>query len=213
MDFVSTFSFLLFCAMTFVGFTAASTTVGLLVGDSIGVSTAVSCGLWRLTTNSLNSVTIDSDLMITTENFLNDCYTDNLSGQDCGVFDDNNLYYSNRTNVDCPFHGDVCLGGKDFTIDFDTGLIDSGLLGINSYRRPLFRRKAVCAPLVYDGWYTSLPNATTNISTISWNYGNDAMGNVTFQQNRSIIYEAQFSPTGYEVKTRSEMNINFITPG
>jgi hypothetical protein len=109
----------------------------------------------------------------------------------------------NATSVDCPFKLNVCLGGKNSTISFDTGLLDSGLLGINSFNRPLFQRKAICAPLIVHGWYTPVKNPTSPITTITWNYGNDTTSDITYRQNRSVEFEAIFSPTGYEIKTRS----------
>jgi hypothetical protein len=71
------------------------------------------------------------------------------SSMRCKSFYRKEIEFSNQT-TDCPFPDpEVCMKGK-YSISFDTGIVDSGVIGINSKNTYKFRRRTICAPLVQE---------------------------------------------------------------
>jgi hypothetical protein len=201
---------LAFCGGFFTAVAAASTVVAFLVLDNYALSRSAQCGAWVPDVNSSINITNPmNNIMDRVDSYYKDCYENEPSLQDCGLFAYTDLHVNIETKgVECPFEGDVCSLGQNSTImSLDTGLIDSKFLGINSRKRPFFRRRSHCAPLVTDGYYDATFDNETDFTSINFYYGpaNGTSGNATYSQTRSPKYEQLFSPSGYQIKTRSEM--------
>jgi hypothetical protein len=84
------------------------------------------------------------------------CYSSSglLTSMRCKSFHQQKIPFSNST-PSCPFPDeDICLKGTRGlgTIRFDTGIVDSSALGINSKSTYKFRREMTCAPLTQEGF-------------------------------------------------------------
>jgi hypothetical protein len=80
----------------------------------------------------------------------------------CGTFYQSKLRFNKWTTPGCPhFEGNICKEGP-LSITFDTGIIDSGLLGINVPKAYKFRRNTTCSILDVESHVKeSLENGTT----------------------------------------------------
>ncbi|KAF2684654.1 hypothetical protein K458DRAFT_431541 [Lentithecium fluviatile CBS 122367] len=86
--------------------------------------------------------------------------------------------YSN----DCPFGNQICRYNQSVT--FETGVIDSSNLGINSPKTPKFRHSTTCTPLSME--YPYIQNTTINGTTTYYYYygekpGADIPSNYTYR--------------------------------
>jgi len=65
------------------------------------------------------------------------CYGSSSNSDYCTKFYNQSISYPAGNNVDCPFAGDVCLGGKKPAYQLSTGLVSGLVLGVNA-RNPFF---------------------------------------------------------------------------
>jgi hypothetical protein len=193
---------LAFCAAIFISITAASISTGLLIQDNSAIPARQRCRMWENPGENIMS-NPRGDMMEFAEAYYRTCYENDPSVQECDQFIDNDLHDINTTFVECPFKGDVCLLGKNSAIKWDTGLLDSIILGINSRYRPFIQKETICSPLIIEGYYDFVSNTSTNSTTFNFHYGNNSTNNITYSQNRSDYFENLYSPSGYEIKTKS----------
>ncbi|KAF4633471.1 hypothetical protein G7Y89_g4643 [Cudoniella acicularis] len=202
---------LLFCAATFIAISIAAAMTSLITLGNNALSTSPLCGVW-LPNDTVSIAQPMGQIMSQVEDIYRGCYEQD-SQQDCNLFPYTDLFVNFTDNVDCPFLGDVCLGGEKSGISRDTGYLDSIYLGLNSPSRPLYRRMTTCAPLETTGYSTTTTDPTTNFTNIEFQYGPNAETGEpsTYNILRSFASELLFSPTGYDVKTVSS-SLGEFTP-
>jgi hypothetical protein len=195
----------LFCAATFIAIAITATTTSLITLDNNALSTSALCGVW-IPNDNVSVVNPMGQIMSEIEEMYRACYQ-NESPEDCNLFPYPNLFINVTENVECPFIGNFCLGGNNSAVRFETGYRDSSYLGLNSPKRPLYRRTTTCAPLVADNFTNITVDATTNFTTITFSFGPkiDPDDLSTYTITRSLAIEKLFTPTGYDLKTSSSI--------
>lgn len=81
--------------------------------------------------------------------------TEIQSSTECNAFKTINLPYTTIHNVPCPFAEDMCLGPKNGSVTFETGLLDSSRhLGINAAKQHTvqLRKAMTCSPMTTEGF-------------------------------------------------------------
>ena len=169
----SLFGFLSFTAMTVGSILSANVMVG-----STALCNSPDCG-WYYTPagSSVNRSEVPAAVV---QYFIENeaaaaaheakCY-DEAAPTDCGSFVENTLPFNEFHDTKCPFRADVCSRGPESAFTLDTGLLDSSLLGINSPKKYLFRRRTICAPLVMNTTYIKTSDQPQGKGTVSYQYG------------------------------------------
>jgi hypothetical protein len=188
---------LLFAASIFMGLAIGGTAVSYLQSDSLALTTSPTCGFWVIPENTRRMVYAWSQAEEQAANYYRDCYEAAPSIQQCNIFAHNEQLSNTTDNDDCPFLGNVCLLGPNSAVTFDTGYVDSNTLGINSVRRPYYRRKTTCAPLVTEGYVDVWDHYSGFLIQAQFYYGPDNTS-LTYNQSRIFFLPGASSPT-YEV--------------
>lgn len=141
-------------------------------------------------------------------NYAQQCYGTNTSGMfDCGTVVKARIpsYVDNQTA--CPFAEGLCQSNANIRID--TGYIDSHEhLGLNapSNERVIFRTVLQCAPLVTEGYTSSISTSSENYTL--YNYGpRNPQQNYTFKTSNS---DTQYQYKGNEFKLRYDNLISCV---
>lgn len=173
----------LFLFSAFVGTTIGGIASARIANGELGLSNNPNCGDWR--PNATHILTHMDEALIGGLNFhfekgnaagayQETCYGPEAKSDACKTFSDQQINYIKKHNLSCPFEGSVCLGG-DVGIQFDTGLVDSEVLGINidTAKRFRFRRSMTCAPLLVDQRYVTRGQEARHWQ---WHYRYGSMG-------------------------------------
>ena len=178
----SLFGFLSFTAMTVGSILSANVVVG-----STALCNSPDCGWYYMPAGS--SVRRGEVPAALIQRFIENeaaaaaheakCYND-MAPADCGSFVANTLPYNEFHNTKCPFRADICSGGQESAFTLDTGLLDSSLLGINSPKKYLFRRRTICAPLVMNTTYIKISDQPQGKGTVSYQYGGSTVSNESY---------------------------------
>jgi hypothetical protein len=206
---------IIFCSAVFIAIAAAGTAVAQIELDNTALSDSPTCGLWLNMHDNKSNEFEWSKAEYQSAVYYRNCYEAEFSLQECILFPDKALVWKRIDNDECPFLGNVCLLGKQSALTFDTGYADSKALGLNAprSRRPYFRRRISCAPVITDGYIQSTHNEI--FTSTRFYYGPDIFGReytwMGFQMNQSYPL---LSPA-YLVDERSESRIRLsfhITP-
>jgi hypothetical protein len=193
-----------FCAAIFFGIAIAAMMVSFITLDNTAPAMSPLCGVWTPNAN-VSVVSPMGQIMLEVEPNYRECY-ENDAQPACNLFPYTELFVNFTDDVECPFVGDICLGGKENSaISLDTGYLDSIYLGLNSPNRPLYRRKTTCAPLATTNYYNTTTDTTTGFPVIKFYYGSEPNNTdpSTYNITRYLAFEQIFTPTGYDVKTES----------
>lgn len=82
--------------------------------------------------------------------YVRDCANQEQPLPECNIFKKLKLSLNSTADAECPFSDEMCVGGRDKAVRFDTGLMDScNDLGINSEEkhRVQYRRVMTCSPV------------------------------------------------------------------
>lgn len=82
--------------------------------------------------------------------YANRCYRAEDGTDGCGVFAHRAIEYKITPNASCPFGGEMCYGGPDSAVKFETPPQKASVLGINAPAYWEFKRTSVCSPLVMN---------------------------------------------------------------
>lgn len=150
----------IFLFSAFVGTTIGGIASARIANGELGLSNNPKCGDWGPNFTHFGQTFADGlnlhfEKEIAAGAYQETCYGPEAKSDACKSFSDQQLTYFVRHNVSCPFEGSVCLGGDAVGMKFDTGLIDSEVLGINvdAAKRFRFQRSMTCAPLLVDERY------------------------------------------------------------
>ncbi|KAF2186125.1 hypothetical protein K469DRAFT_687516 [Zopfia rhizophila CBS 207.26] len=133
-----------------------------------------SCGFWNTIKRTQTSTKISTNgwiaqnarwtqMLTSSATYSRACY--NITNQtpmpQCEVYSNPSIPWASDYNATCPFSNNVCVGGQTAALQFDTGIIDTALYGINarSKDRVGLRKVTTCAPLPPDR-YTRVYNVT-----------------------------------------------------
>lgn len=151
-----------FLFSAFVGTTIGGIASARIANRQLGLSNSPSCGDWlhnptHVEDGLLKGLAIHFEKEIAAGAHQATCYGPEAKSGTCKTFSTQEITYTRRHNASCPFEGRVCLEGDVAATKFDTGLIDSEVLGINidTARRFRFERTMTCAPLLVDERYVS----------------------------------------------------------
>ena len=134
--------------------------------EASGLSASKHCGSWSLRTDAGKEAEDDDDLLQAQKEtraaqYGRDCYGHRsvISPDRCSFFDSQSVPYNVQIGQECPFQDKrFCAGGGYTAARFTTGLVDAGVLGINTDKPPKFNRTTICVPLNLDqGFIKEIP--------------------------------------------------------
>ena len=168
-------------------FFVAQATFGILsariASDKIGISSSSHCGVWQFDENAGPEASDVADLSnyekeYRASQYARTCYDKSqLSPSSCELFYNRSISFSTKTHQPCPFASShMCLDGLYSAVTFDTGMVDSSIIGVNSPDPYKFRRTSNCAPLNMSDPYIQKTSQVNE--TYRYNYG--SKGNVNF---------------------------------
>ncbi|KAF2820131.1 hypothetical protein CC86DRAFT_429685 [Ophiobolus disseminans] len=127
--------------------------------------------------------------LVSFSNYALSCYSEKGNTKGCNTFVKNQLPFTTNRNAPCPFEQDICRS-MEGNLFIDTGYLDSHTdFGMNARpeERFLYRRTTHCAPLVTNGYTSSVNFSTSGIATphVQYLYGatlgaNPKSGNATY---------------------------------
>ena len=151
-------------SLLFIGIFVAESTGTVLSANIVGDSTAMSDSPRCFAPNMTGS----PDRVLA---YVDQCYHAALGTEGCNFFYNQSIRYREERTSRCPWLGFRCFNGTNTAVAFDTDYIRIKHLGINFPERYIFRRWAVCAPMI------------TNPPRFAWKGTNathpDGMNNVT----------------------------------
>lgn len=144
------------------------------------------------TTTGANAM--DANDTLTATAYSRACYGKTSDGSQCHQFPKPNIPWRNRTNVPCPFKGNICKDGVG-GFEMDTGLIDSlETLGINSMASEAVQcRKVTSCSVIrtkeyaYDYNYTNSDNEIEQLVRYNYETVSNGQKNYTFQYNKHNV--------------------------
>jgi hypothetical protein len=154
-------SFIWAAFLSFLGLTALCVWFSSIVlDDSTALWSSKHCGVYDFDDSNGEAERARNDVYYLQKearagDYARSCYgstessnlNDFSSPMQCGTFHQPKIPFSNWTTPGCVhFRGNVCKEGP-LSITFDTGVIDSGALGINIERPYKFRRNTTCSIL------------------------------------------------------------------
>ena len=163
-----------------------------IASDSIGLSSSEHCGIWQYSYDANSEAEYRADLHnYQKENragiYAQNCYSgpETIGGTDCKLFYDQSIPYNRTTEDRCPANSpELCLGGTFSAVTFDTGYLDSSVIGVHSGARHLFRRKTTCSPLNTSWPYIQASETEdTDEITYRYYYGNFSSSNYTYDSS------------------------------
>lgn len=139
----------LLLSVFFVAMFVAESTANVLsvniVGDTSAIVSTPKCNLRYVSYKDTNAA-----------DYRQRCYRAKLGADGCNFFYNQSITYTEKCENNCPFPGGTCARESSPALTLDTGLIDAGLIGINSEKRYHFRRTTTCAPLKADGEFIKI---------------------------------------------------------
>lgn len=139
----------LLLSVFFVAIFVAESTANVLsvniVSDTTAIVSSPKCNLKYLFYEDSNAA-----------EYRQKCYRAKLGADGCNFFHNQSITYTEKFENKCPFPGETCARERDLALTLDTGLIDAGLIGINSEKRYHFCRTTTCAPLKADGEFIKI---------------------------------------------------------
>ena len=171
---LATLLFSLFVAQTVAGILSAK-----IASNKSALSSSTHCGIWQFDDNAGEEAAYRDDLYnygkeARASQYARNCYnspdpTDTLS---CAFFYNQSIAFTTKSRQRCPFTADLCHGGLYSAVTFDTGLVDSSVIGINSQVTHKFRRKTSCSPLnMNESYVRGEFSADLNTTVYKYYYG------------------------------------------
>jgi len=121
------------------------------------------------------------------------CYSSSSNSDYCSKFYNQSISYPEGRHVDCPFTGDVCLGGKKPAYQLSTGLVSGSILGINARNPFFFSRTMTCAPIVNNENYVNISHSSRGFDQWEYWYGR-SLSNYTWA---NPVQESHWEIKGY----------------
>jgi hypothetical protein len=143
-----------------------------IASDRAALWSSKYCGIWEFDSENAGDEAAaradvyDREKEARSSEYAQSCYENStmLHSMSCEFFYQQRIpYIRNLTDpFQCPFNQSICIPGVP-SVTFDTGLVDSSMIGINSESTYKFRRSTKCAPLSSE--YPYVQNKTTGGST------------------------------------------------
>ena len=147
-DYIMSVLFSILLIGIFVAGTTGSVLSGYIVSDTLALVASKQCDLLR--GNSGNEAS----------EYSKNCYRTAPRQDGCNFFYNQSIAFTENFETKCPFTQRLCAFKNESGATFDTGLLDTKYLGINSPARLHFRQRSTCHPLKADG--TNLRSIITN---------------------------------------------------
>ena len=165
--------------LIFVSWTVLVLASAKMASDRTGLSSSTVCGIWQFDVNASDEAAYLDDIYNRRKEerasgYAQNCYNseDSTGTLSCGVFYTQSIPFETKTQQACPFpSSELCAKGPYSAISFDTGLIDSSVIGINSPSTHKFRRQATCSPLNISESYISSHAQDGDDTRLYYNYG------------------------------------------
>ena len=134
---------------------------------------------------------LEANDTLTASAYARACYGKKLVGLQCYQYPKPNIPWTNKTDLPCPFGGDICKDTGGF--EMDSGLIDShDLLGINSkVSDRVHHRRVTSCSVLQTTEHSYYYNATdSGMEFVRYNYGTliDDSANFTYEYNLNFIH-------------------------
>lgn len=127
----------------FVGIFVAESTANVLSGDIVTDTTAL--------VSSSKCTIRHWDSQLDAYTYSRQCYWAKPGTSGCTSFYNQSIAYTEKPKERCPFDAAYCAQVENTAVNFDTGLVDAQVIGINSATHYQFRRTTTCVPLRTDG--------------------------------------------------------------
>jgi hypothetical protein len=121
------------------------------------------------------------------------CYGSSSNSDHCTKFYNRSISYPVGSHVDCPFAGDICLGGKKPAYQLSTGLVSGSVLGINARNPFLFSRTMTCSAIVNNENYVNIGYSSRGFDQWEYWYG-QSLSNYTWA---NPVQESPWEIKGY----------------
>ena len=172
----------------FVSWTVLILASARMASDRTGLSASTACGIWQFNVSAGDEAAYLDDIYNRQKEerasrYAQNCYngedsTDTLS---CRLYYTQSIPFETKTQQACPFpSAELCARGPYSAISFDTGLIDSNVIGINSPITHKFRRQTTCSPLNISESYISRHPQDSDDTMLYYNYGPTDDADFTF---------------------------------
>ncbi|PGH20786.1 hypothetical protein AJ80_03413 [Polytolypa hystricis UAMH7299] len=173
---------------TFVAWTAAGILLTRNPSDQAALSSSTHCGIWQFDEDAGDEAAYLDDLHnhwkeSRASQYARNCYSslELPNSMDCSSFYNGSISFTTRRDERCPFKSpELCLDGLYSAVSFDTGLVDSNIIGINSPTTYRFRRRSICSPLNVSEPYIQT-DSKNNSTTYRYYYGSKGSNNSTFE--------------------------------
>ena len=134
--------------------TAGYFTAGVAT-DKVGLVNSEQCGIWQFDENAGHDLADLNDLYnyekeARASQYAQHCYGSKqvTSPFSCQLFYNQSIKYDTMKDYRCPFDSpEMCLNGLYSAVNFDTGLVDASVIGVNAHPTHKFRRRTTCSPL------------------------------------------------------------------
>lgn len=202
----------------------ASIVSASLATDSTALSNSDKCGSYIYQPNStgcsVKFLQFERKAEAEAAFYAMSCYGSFSTSDHCTKFYNQSISYNVRSDADCPFAGDVCLGGKNPAYQLSTGLVPGSILGINARNPFLFSRTMTCSAIVSDENYVNVSRSSQGFAQWEYWYGR-SLSNYTwanpFQESHWEIkgYSAGYvlSPKFLRISKLTRYSIHCSEPG
>ena len=178
---ISSWIFGLFIAWAVAGIFSAK-----IATDRAALSSSTECGIWRFDDDEAGEeAAYRDDLHLYRQEaragqYARNCYDTSASlDQDkaastCGFFYQQRIdYHEPKRGARCMFTDyELCAEGLFSAIEFDTGLVDATVIGINAANPFKFRRRTTCSPLnVSEEYVKQVSKNDDGSPTFEYHYG------------------------------------------
>ena len=189
-----TSTFMVVLAIILFGFFVVQTIAGIfsakIATDRAALSSSKYCGIWKFDRNAGGEASDRDDIYnyqkeATASQYARNCYSapSSAGSLGCNFFYNQSIDYSTKSDQPCPFQSpELCLNGLYSAVQFDTGIVDASVLGINFPSTHKFRRVTSCSPLNMNGSYVQGPSSEDmDNNTYYYHYGAKDISNSTFK--------------------------------
>jgi hypothetical protein len=185
----------------------ASIVSASLATDSIALSSSDKCGSYIYNPKSMECsvkfLEFERKAEAEAAFYAMSCYGSSLNADHCTKFYNRSISYPVRSHVDCPFAGDVCLGGEKPAYQLSTGLVSGSVLGINAQNPPFFSRTMTCSAIVNNESYVNISHSSRGFDQWEYWYG-QSLSNYTWANPvQESLWEIKGYSAGYV------MSLNF----
>jgi hypothetical protein len=153
----------------------ASIVSASLATDSTALSKSVKCGSYTYKPDSMECsvkfLEFERKAEAEAAFYAMNCYGSISNSDYCTKFYTQSISYPAGNNVDCPFAGDICLGGKKPAYRLSTCLASGSVLGVNARNPFLFSRTMTCSPIVNNESYVNISHTSRGFDQWEYWYG------------------------------------------